>query len=70
MEKTLKEHDNKGGWSNCDISDLVDRVADELDELVIAIISDKGNDSIINECSDVSNFCMMIADLVREKKDE
>jgi NTP pyrophosphatase (non-canonical NTP hydrolase) len=70
MENKLKENDHKGGWDNCNVYWLWQRLQDESGELLTAInlYRDLGADknNIIKEAADVANFAMMIADIVRK----
>jgi hypothetical protein len=70
MENKLKENDHKGGWDSCDIYWLWKRLQDESKELLTAIdlYRDLGADknNIIKKAADVSNYAMMIADIVRQ----
>lgn len=72
MERKLRKHDPgvKSGkwrhWSECDVFSLVDGLRSELAEMQEALSlyqRDKTPVSeVIDECADVSNFAMMIAD--------
>lgn len=70
MENKLKENDHKGGWDDCNVYWLWQRLQDESGELLTAInlYRDLGADKndIIKEAADVANFAMMIADIVRK----
>lgn len=61
MEQTLRRNDHKGGWRSCSLQYLSTRLTQERKELTEAIAS-KDAERIINECSDISNFAMMISD--------
>jgi len=61
MEQTLRKNDHKVGWGKCDLQYLSMRLTQERKELSEAIAS-KDAERIINECSDVSNFSLMLAD--------
>jgi NTP pyrophosphatase (non-canonical NTP hydrolase) len=72
MEQKLQKHDKKkgpDGWLNEDISWLIDRLKEEVNELEEKIFdfdySEKETLKLINECADVANFAMMIADCVK-----
>jgi NTP pyrophosphatase (non-canonical NTP hydrolase) len=71
MENKLKENDNKGGWDDCNLYWLVNRIKEEVSELerAINIHRDLGDNrlEIIRESADISNFSMMIADIARRK---
>lgn len=66
MEKKLKENEHKGGWEKETYEMLIALLECEVDELKWAINhhSNLGASPvhIINECADVANFVMMIAD--------
>jgi hypothetical protein len=73
MEINLYENDHKGGWENCGIFWLRERLVQEVRELSPAMYvghnSESGIDSvnIIREAADVANFAMMIADKDKER---
>lgn len=62
QEKKLKKNDHKLHWSNCTSEFLFGRLLDEVAELHKAMLTDAADDDIKNECIDVANFAMMIAD--------
>ena len=68
MEITLRKNDHKGGWSEdkCSMNYLHERLHEELGELTYATgLSGQGTkEKIIEECTDVANFAMMIADRI------
>ena len=73
MEKVLARHDNhKSGYQACTYHYLFGRLLDEVRELHAAIYEDDNNADIVNECVDIANFAMMIADkhLKKEVSDE
>lgn len=61
MEAKLAKNDHKGGWNNCDLQYLSMRLTQERKELTEAIKS-RNKQRIIDECADIANFAMMIAD--------
>jgi len=71
MEAKLRNHDkDRGhtGWLGPDSGrdvDYVSRILDELSELVMASMP-KNKTALINECIDVANFAMMLADRNRD----
>ena len=62
MERKLKINDYKGGWKKCELQYLSMRLTQERKELTDAIAS-KDFQKIIDECADIANFAMMIADM-------
>ena len=76
MEKVLRQKDWKGGWKADSVRALLNSLLDEAEELVVevkkAFVETRrgylpGNmPDLIDECVDVANFCMMIADKARE----
>lgn len=60
MERRLRANDHKGGWQDCGLFQLHDRLFDEWRELFVAI---RTEENIVGEAADVANFAMMIADL-------
>lgn len=67
MEKKLAANDHKGGWRGKDITSLFYSLTTEVNELFDAIRNNKPSNEIVDECADVANFAMMIADEVREQ---
>jgi NTP pyrophosphatase (non-canonical NTP hydrolase) len=85
MERKLKENDYKERWSKSNYSYLIQRLHEEVDELDEALSSFvigqamprdlSGSYSIeqygevVEECADVANFAMMIADNLKNKRE-
>lgn len=68
MELTLKRNDHKGGWQDCSMDWLIDRLYQEAKMLWIQVVrSDPVEEKIIKESTDVANIAMMIADNARRK---
>ena len=79
MEEKLAKNDHKGGWGECEIDWLISRIEQELEELKKVYgfrkadwgrsvsegiqFVDVSNEAIINECADIANFSMMVADM-------
>lgn len=72
MEQKLKANTHKGGWGESELGWLFVRLKEEVEELHNAI-NDRviptpffgvshTEEEIIQECADVANFAMMIAD--------
>ena len=71
MEQTLLDNDHKGGWRHMTIKELYSRLADEMGELQTEInFPEQDMAAIINECADVANFALMVADVARKKLEE
>lgn len=80
MEKKLKENDYKGGWKQCSPEHLMGSLDGEFYELKKSISAIAGCifhhgevrepfvDAIIEECADLANFAMMIADNAKKLK--
>ena len=64
MLQKLRENSFKRHWDDMPIDDLLNRLKEEMAELEEAIKA-KDLDNIPAECADVSNFCMMISEKVR-----
>lgn len=74
MEKKLKLNDYKGGWEDCNNEYLLTRLEEEAKELRTLAeryglgtidednLSKGKRNKVINECADVANFAMMIAE--------
>ena len=75
MEKILKQNDHKSGWQTAPYNYLYRRLLEETTELFIALYEYKiysgrsKKEAIINECVDIANFAMMIADKSLNNKD-
>jgi NTP pyrophosphatase (non-canonical NTP hydrolase) len=77
MIRKLVANEDKGHWSEVTQWYLLSRLNDELTELSDAMIkgaaikpvsdANKLSQAIIDECADVSNFCMFIADNERKR---
>lgn len=66
MEVKLRENDHKGGWQDCSLDWLVERLYEEAKELWVEIDRvEPEADQIVREATDVANFAMMIADNAR-----
>lgn len=61
MEAKLRENDWKGGWKDCRIQYLFEKLDEEVHELSVCI----SNEEVIKEAADVANVAMMIADIAR-----
>jgi|LGOV01.1.fsa_nt_gb NTP pyrophosphatase (non-canonical NTP hydrolase) len=69
MENKLKGADHKPHWSTCSVDYLFGRLLDEVEELTEAFDTGQSPEEIRDECADVANFAMMIADNIMKKKD-
>jgi hypothetical protein len=61
MEAKLRKNDEKGGWADMDQWQMYHRMIDECRELTNALVG-MNPKFILDECADVANFAMMIAD--------
>jgi len=72
MERVLKENDHKDGWDSLDAYELLGSIDDERDELLQAMDTyfehktPKNLAAMLDEVTDIANFCMMIFDNYRE----
>jgi len=62
MELKLRRNDHKGGWQHMTPMELLERLEGEVRELRQAIYEGDPLD-IAQECADVANYAMMIADV-------
>lgn len=72
MEHKLRKNDYKGGWERLHSQKIFNLLQGEVSELSEAL-QDEGArinyiEDAINECADVANYAMMIADILRAKK--
>lgn len=68
MENILKKNDHKGGWKNESIEYLMKRLKDEVNELEMVLDFGVIIEEKQSECVDVSNFAMMIFDVLSLKR--
>jgi len=61
MENKLAANDHKGGWQGEPVYYFLERIDQELNELQDALMSGDKTEAI-NECVDIANFAMMLAD--------
>lgn len=73
MEMQLLKHDDRPGWKDCNTHWLWLRIKQELDELRELLFDENGKlqekiniTKVLLEAADVANFCMMIADVIKE----
>lgn len=66
MERKLIKNNDKGGWDKCSFEYLLLRLKEEVTEIEEAIKLERPIFSVIEECADVANFSLMIADNYRE----
>lgn len=59
MERKLRENDGKKHWRKCSPKYLRRRLAEELNELLFEADSPE---DVTDECADIGNFAMMVAD--------
>lgn len=67
LEKFI-QNDNKGSWENCTNYYLINRLIDEIEELIEAIAQEKEIKDIRSECADIANFVVMINDNYTKQK--
>ena len=61
MERKLKKNDYKGGWEDCSIPFLIDKLNEESKEFQTAL--DNRSNRMLNESADVANILMMLCDI-------
>ena len=66
MEAKLRVNDHKDGWADIGLTKLFVLLNGETEELEEAL-QDNDARNIIDECADVANYAMMIADIVRRR---
>ena len=79
MELKLRANEHKGGWDDCDLEFLLEKLTEEKRELVVATRKFDDNhysvnppnsqlkQKVIDEAADVGNIAMMISNIVRFK---
>jgi len=73
MERVLQKNDYKGGWDECKLSYLIDRIKGEYGEArekwdMVKSREDYGG--VAEELIDVANFCMMFWDTIHKERGE
>jgi len=83
MEEKLSLNDHKGGWRDCEVDVLIDKMDGEIEELKevwwqikndYSVSEDKkflleiDKEDLIKECADVANFSMMVADIMNNSE--
>lgn len=74
MERELRENDWKGGWDDCTINFLIEKLEEETKELERIVQRDcpfcgkrmrptEGDTDALSEAADVANIVMMIAEI-------
>ena len=63
MEERLAANDHKGGWANETPDWLAARIVEECGELLGALAQ---NQAVGEECADIANLAMMVADVCGE----
>jgi NTP pyrophosphatase (non-canonical NTP hydrolase) len=62
MLQKLLDNDYKGTWEKSTYNYLINRLIDEVEELIELIDKKERIVKITNECADIANFAMMISD--------
>lgn len=70
MELQLQRNDHKGGWKECSVEWLLKRLLEEAGEVYEAYATDgpAGQGKTEEECADVANFALMIAEIVHQER--
>lgn len=63
MTQALIKNAHKDGWSGCNVRWLVGRLGEEVEELDNAL-SIRNWQEAIEECADIANFAMMVAERI------
>lgn len=58
----LRVNSDKGRWHTVDFRYLMRRLREEVEELQAAVDGGRKGQDIVDECADVANFAMFIAD--------
>ena len=67
MERVLRLNGDKGDWTREEGKYFLGRILDEWWELRDAMEDKRSVGEIIDECTDVANFALMLADVARHK---
>ena len=66
---SLSKNQRKGDWRKIDMVDLFKLLEREVHEMELAIEDGESRGKVIEECADVANISMMIADRANLEKD-
>ena len=66
-EKKLRKNDYKPHWRGAALDYLRKRLSEEVNELRRAIDDNTSVETVRDECADVANFAMMIADTYEQR---
>lgn len=69
MEEKLKKNDYKGGWKDEPPTYLKLCIKNAFNEFLNEY-QDGSVDSVIDECIDMANYCMMLVDVLSLKKED
>ena len=67
MKGELEKHLDRPGWKDETTEWLCERLDEEVKELKQAVRNNESDQEVIEECADVGNFAMMIADNYERK---
>lgn len=67
MVKKLEEYDYKNGWVRLSYLELLENLELEVEEMKDALIERANAKSVIEECADIANYAMMIADKIKQE---
>jgi hypothetical protein len=70
MLHKLSIHANKGPWDRVPFKDIVAKLDEEYGELKAALEAGASYPVILNECADLANMCLIVADHVATVGDE
>lgn len=63
MQAKLKKNAHKGGWETCSLGYLVARIENEIEEMAATSTPEE----LLEECADVANFAMILADILTKR---
>jgi len=66
MERKLKLNDHKGGWMGMSQDEIIQDIREENIELSMAIANNDVK-NILEECADIANYLMMLAEISASK---
>lgn len=71
MRAKLDANQDKGGWSDMSVDLLWELMEEESNHELLPALNSPNTDwtNVIEECADVANFAMMIADTARHELD-
>ena len=69
MQDICFKNRHKIGWQRLSNINILQKIKEETTEIETALLNQKSTKEIIDECVDVANFCMMLADNLKRREE-